>query len=234
MHAERRRGNLEILLEKWIGVGFRGGDVILGIFLATDRMERQNWLGTNYGGGGVKVTLPAGNLIKNLAYRLQYILHTHIYMFNTMNIFSCSVPNQGFLVAMQSCLPCIFHPKTYFWFAAGVSLSTVRFSVTWKEQRVVAWMGFPSGDPHTGIWYSSLPSTRYWRTPWIAAALGNVLRVSPFSFQVLWTIWTGNGATLLALCCIPLADSAGQFKARNVSWIFGFIIGLSSKAAHRA
>ena len=36
------------------------------------------------------------------------------------------------------------------------------------------------------------------------------------------------------MCCIPLADSAGQFKAPNVSWIFGFIIGLSSKATHRA
>ena len=96
------------------------------------------------------------------------------------------------------------------------------------------WRGFPSGDPHTIIWYRSLTLTRYWRTPWIAAALGNVLQVSLFSFQVLWTTWTVNGATLLTLCCIPLADSAGQFKAPNVSWIFGFIIGLSSKAAHRA
>ena len=33
MHSERRHGHVEILLEKWIGVGFRGWDVIHGIFL---------------------------------------------------------------------------------------------------------------------------------------------------------------------------------------------------------
>ena len=87
-----------------------------------------------------------------------------------------------------------FTPKHIFGLQLLISLSTFRFSVTGTEQRVVAWRGFPSGDPHIGIWYRPLPSTRYWRFPWIAAAHGNVQRLS------LRNCWRCPFVAV-ALCC---------------------------------
>ena len=74
-----------------------------------------------------------------------------------------------------------------------ISLSTVRFSVTRKWHRVVAYKGFPSGDAHMGIWYH--PRYMYERT-------GETFF---FSDQL---IMSRLETTLLTLCCIPLADSA--------------------------
>ena len=164
-----------------------------------------------------------------------YYTYTHLHVPHDEHISLLYHKIKGFWLHCRVFSHVSFTPKNIFGFQLVISLSMVRFSMTGWEQRVVAWIVFPSGDLHTGIWYHLLPSTRYRRTPWIAAALGSVLQVSLFfSLKVLWTIWTVNCATLWTLCCIPLADNAGQFKALNVSLILGFIIVLFSKAVYRS
>ena len=123
-----------------------------------------------------------------------HITRNHIYMFHTMNTFHYYAIKSKVFGGTAELSTMFLSPQSIFlvcscWFPCLLS------GFQWRGRSSVLWPEEGS-HPETrifGIWYRPLPSTRYWRFPWIAAAHGNVQRLSLLSFQVLWTIWTPLG-----------------------------------------